>query len=186
MVAILFLIGLILLLTYGQGFLLSFGGLGMEYLVGYAGGFLFIILGAIELLHEANRSSSRGGAFLVPSLFLVIGFLLVLSTYLTGSPSAGTLPLAAVEVGLLLVLLVGTLLFFALDHYEATHILLSPTVDSSSAFAVRSSGASVGSKLLTLFVLIVVLVVLYLLYVIVQDIMGILNEAKCLYVFCNL
>lgn len=186
LVAILLLFGLILIFEFGQGFLTSVGGLSLEWIIGYGGGILFILLGLIELLHEANRSDSRGVAFLVPSLFVLIGFLLVISTYLTGTPGAGTLPLASVEMGLLVVLVVGSLILLVLDHYEATHVLLSPTISGSTPFVVRASGSSVGSKLLTLLVLVVVIVVLYLLYIIVQDVLGILHSASCGFIFCNL
>lgn len=186
LVAIFMLFAMILLIAFGQGFLVSVGGLSIEWLVGYGGGVLFILLGLTELLHEANRSDSRGVAFLVPSLFVLIGFLLVLSTYLTGMPGAGVLSLASVEVGLLAVLVVGSLILLVLDHYEATHILTSASISGGNTFIVRSSGASVGSKALTLLVLIVVIVVLYLLYVIVQDVLGILHSASCGFIFCNL
>ncbi len=159
------------------------------YVVGIGLGFLFLLFGFVELIHEAGIKQTVKKSYLVPSLFIFIGLVLIGLTFYNGSIGLPGVDALSELAGLMAVLIVGTIAFFAMDHLHATHALLAPVAGGSAGSGttiIIQNKTSSGGKVMTIIMLIIMIVVLYVLYMIVQDVMGIVNAAKCGFILCGL
>lgn len=148
---------------------------------------LFLIVGFAEMFHQAGIRQASNRAYLVPALFIFIGIVLVALTIYNGSTAVPGINFLAELAGLMVVLIVGTVAFFAMDRFHASHALIAPIAktQTSGPTIVIQNKTSTGGKLMTLLMLIIMVIVLYVLYMIVQDVMGIVNSAKCGFIFCS-
>jgi hypothetical protein len=149
---------------------------------------LFLIVGFAEMFHQAGVRQASKRAYLVPVLFIFIGIVLTILVVYNGIYSGPGVYFLGEIAGLLVVLIVGTIAFFAMDRFHATHALIAPISSNagSGPTIIIQNKTSSGGKIMTFIMLIIIIVVLYVLYLIVQDVMGIANAAKCGFIFCGI
>lgn len=180
-VVLLVLIGLVLFLLYAPAYLHG----SYLSLLGYAMAALFFIVGLIELAYELGQHHARDTEAIVPAFFILIAIGLGVLTYLDGTFGIPGIDLATQIGAMLLLLIVGSVLFAVLDHYDgltARIAAVGPTRNGGepTQTVVKVYGYS---RVLAGIEVVAVFVILYLAY---QAYIYLTSHASCAFLFCGL
>lgn len=149
-------------------------GMSIAALIGYIGGGIFLLIGAEEVHHAASEPYSRPSTFFVPGFFLLVGILMMFTTWYYGQPGDNYVTLEDLLAGLVAIAVIGVPMFWAIELYDRSHPVSLGTT------------ASGGSHIGIILVLILMVALLYFVYSIVQALMNFTSCGHWLGLLCGI